>query len=291
MAAFAIFAATDIPSLVVELNGWGANIEQLAAELRGAIVHGAVDIEALRNGMALLEQRTEQIGSVGTRAVNEIETIMTAFRAELILSRGERLSDGEALKAKLRVLVAQVRTKFVEIDTAAAAAAAATAARLEVESAVRTLTATAAAAASTIHSEDDPWFRQRAAASQQRAASVGPTRAAMDADDSNSSQLQAQTGPPGISATPVREWNDSELQAWRSKDWRREKEFHVEMRNWKATNLDMFANPSGFTAWQDRASGLLTSGRQDIRSFLNWAAKCTIPITAAMAQEGARIII
>ena len=61
------------------------------------------------------------------------------------------------------------------------------------------------------------------------------------------------------------------------------------MRNWKATNLDMFANPSGFTAWQDRASGLLTSGRQDIRSLLNWAAKCTIPITAAMAHEGARI--
>ena len=82
MAAFAIFAATDIPSLVMELNAWGANIEQLAAELRGAIVHGAVDIEALRNGMALLEHRTEQIGSVGTRAVNEIETIMTAFRAD-----------------------------------------------------------------------------------------------------------------------------------------------------------------------------------------------------------------
>ena len=225
MAAFAIVVVTNIPSLVVELNGWGAHIEQLAAELRGAIVHGAVDNEARRNGMALFDQRTEQIGSVGTRAVNEIETIMTAFRAELILSRDERLSDGEALKAELRVLVAQVQAKFVEIDTAAAA----TAARLEVESAARTLTATAAAAASTIHSEDDPWFRQRAAASQQRAANVGPTCVAMDADDSTSSQLQAQTGPPGISATPVSQWNDSEWQAWRSRDWRREKEFHVEM--------------------------------------------------------------
>ena len=109
MAAFVIFTATDIPSLVVELNGWGANIEQLAAELRGAIVHGAVDTAALRNRMALLEQRTEQIGSVGTRAVSEIETIMAAFRAVFIFSRDERLSDGEALKAELRVLVAQVQ--------------------------------------------------------------------------------------------------------------------------------------------------------------------------------------
>ena len=130
MASFAIFTAKDIPSLVTELNAWGAGMENFTTEIRSAVVSTAVETETLRNGIALLEMRTEQIGSVGNQAVHEIEKIMAAFRAEIILNKQERLADGEALKAELRVLVSSVQAKFDAIDNAAAAA---TASRLQVE--------------------------------------------------------------------------------------------------------------------------------------------------------------
>ena len=87
MASFAIFTATDIPSLVTELNAWGASMENFTTEIRSAVVSTAVETETLRNGIALLEMRTEQIGSVGNQAVHEIEKIMAAFRAEIILNK------------------------------------------------------------------------------------------------------------------------------------------------------------------------------------------------------------
>ena len=105
MAAFAIFAATDIPSLVMELNAWGANIEQISSELRGAIVNGAVDVEAIRNGLALIEMRTEQVTQFGGKAVAELDAIMTSFRAEIVQNKSERIAEGESLKGELRQLV------------------------------------------------------------------------------------------------------------------------------------------------------------------------------------------
>ena len=132
MAAFAIFDATDIPSFVMEMNTWGANIEQLAAELRGAIVNGAVDVEAIRNGLALIEMRTEQVSQFGGKAVAELDTIMTSFRAEIVQNKSERIAEGESLKGELRQLVVDLQAKF-----------------LEVEVAIRTLNVTAAATAET----------------------------------------------------------------------------------------------------------------------------------------------
>ena len=121
-------------------------MENFTTEIRSAVVSTAVETETLRNGIALLEMRTEQIGSVGNQAVHEIEKIMAAFRAEIILNKQERLADGEALKAELRVLVSSVQAKFDAIDSAVAAA---TASRLQAEEYIRALKATVAVAAST----------------------------------------------------------------------------------------------------------------------------------------------
>ena len=144
MAAFAIFAATDIPSLVMELNAWGANIEHLSSELRGAIVNGAVDVEAIRNGLALIEMRTEQVIQFGGKAVAELDAIMTSFRAEIVQNKSERIAEGESLKGELRQLVVDLQAKF-----------------LEVEVAIRTLNVTAAAIAETEPSRQDPWWNRK----------------------------------------------------------------------------------------------------------------------------------
>ena len=190
MASFAIFTATDIPSLVTELNTWGASMENFTTEIRSAVVSTAVETETLRNGIALLEMRTEQIGSVGNQAVHEIEKIMAAFRAEIILNKQERLADGEALKAELRVLVSSVQAKFDAIDSAASAA---TASRLQVEESIRALKATAAAAASTARDVADPWFRGGQTAPRDASRAVEPSQFAMDEDDTGSSS-QARVG-------------------------------------------------------------------------------------------------
>ena len=90
------------------------------------------ELEAIRNGFVLIEQRNEQVTQFGGKAVAELDAIMTAFRAEIVLNKSERVAEGEALKGELRQLVEHLQAKF-----------------LEVEGAIRTLTATAASAAAT----------------------------------------------------------------------------------------------------------------------------------------------
>ena len=70
-------------------------------------------------------------------------------------------------------------------------------------------------------------------------------------------------------------------------DWRREKAFQVDMRNWKTANLDLFANPAGFSAWQYLAIGMLSGNRTDVRRLFEWAELNKALIDAAMAQQGA----
>ena len=139
--AFVIFDATEITGLVAQMNNWGGNLETAVSELRGAILMQGAELEAMRNGFALIEQRTEQVTQFGGKAVAELDAIMTAFRAEIVMNKSERVAEGEALKGELRQLVEHLQAKF-----------------LEVEGAIRTLTATAAAAAATGPSRQDPWF-------------------------------------------------------------------------------------------------------------------------------------
>ena len=140
--AFVIFDATDVTGLAAQMNVWGGNLETAVSELRGAILMQGAELEAMRNGFALIEQRAEQVTQFGGKAVAELDAIMTAFRAEIVMNKSERVAEGEALKGELRQLVEHLQAKF-----------------LEVEGAIRTLTATTAAAAATVPSRQDPWFR------------------------------------------------------------------------------------------------------------------------------------
>ena len=130
--AFAIFDAIDVRGFTAQMYVWGGNLETAVSELRGAILIQGAELEAMRNGFALIEQRTEQVTQFGGKAVAELDAIMTAFRAEIALNKSERVAEGEALKGELRQLVEHLQAKF-----------------LEVEGAIRTLTATAASAAAT----------------------------------------------------------------------------------------------------------------------------------------------
>ena len=121
-AIFAIFDATDVPNLTFQLNDWGGTIETTvdrlrsttetavselrsaterlfeqgarteaaAAELNRAALMQGGDLTTLRDGFILLEQRTAEITQYGNRTVAELEQIMTAFRAELVLSKTEQ---------------------------------------------------------------------------------------------------------------------------------------------------------------------------------------------------------
>ena len=126
--AFAIFDAIDVPGITAQMNVWGGNLESAVSELRSAVLMQGAELEAIRNGLALIEQRTEQVTQFGGKAVAELDAIMTSFRAEIVLNKSERIAEGEALKGELRQLVVDLQAKF-----------------LEVEGAIRTLTATAAA--------------------------------------------------------------------------------------------------------------------------------------------------
>ena len=148
--AFAIFDAIDVLGFTAQMNVWGGNLETAVSELRdailmrdtelrGAILMQGAEMEAMRNGFALIEQRTEQVTQFGGKAVAELDAIMTVFRAEIVMNKSERVAEGEALKGELRQLVEHFLAKF-----------------LEVEGAIRTLTATAASAAAIQPSRQDP---------------------------------------------------------------------------------------------------------------------------------------
>ena len=168
MSAFDIFDATDVPGLTAQMNVLGGNLETAVTELRGAILMQGAEQEAMRNGLALIEQRTEQVTQFGGKAVAELDAIMTSFRAEIVLNKSERIAEGEALKGELRQLVVDLQAKF-----------------LEVEGAIGTLTATAAAAAATGPSRQDPWFLPGQPSPGQ------PARFAMDVDDELSRPVSA----------------------------------------------------------------------------------------------------
>ena len=227
----------------------------------------------------MIEQRTEQVTQFGGKAVAELDAIMTAFRAEIVMNKSERVAEGEALKGELRQLVEHLQAKF-----------------LEVEGAIRTLTATAAATAETGPSRRDPWFQPGQPAPQDASASQpAPRRAAhfaMDVDDELSrtvsgppgvSPSPAPPGPPGVSASPPA-WG---LTGQSGKPEGRNSEFKVETRNWKSASLDLEVNPEGFLAWRDRALVLLSGNRLDVRRLLVWAEQSTVPLDAAAERKGA----
>ena len=77
-----IFAATEVLSL--EMNPWGANIEQMVSDIRNAVILQGVDTVTIRNSVVPFNQRTDALGSVGGRAVTELDATMVAFRPEIV---------------------------------------------------------------------------------------------------------------------------------------------------------------------------------------------------------------
>ena len=97
--AFVIFDATDVTGLAAQMNVWGGNLETAVSELRGAILMQGAELQAIRNAFVLIEQRTEQVTQFGGKAVAELDTIMAAFRTELVMNRGRRGPQGRASPA------------------------------------------------------------------------------------------------------------------------------------------------------------------------------------------------
>ena len=79
--AFVIFDATDVFGFAAQMNVWGGNLETAVSELRGAILMQGAELEAMRNGFALIEQRAEQVTQFGGKAVAELDAIVTARRS------------------------------------------------------------------------------------------------------------------------------------------------------------------------------------------------------------------
>ena len=46
----------------------------------------------------------------------ELDVLMQAFRQELVLSKSEHTTAGEALKEELRVFTGHLQTKFLEVE-------------------------------------------------------------------------------------------------------------------------------------------------------------------------------
>ena len=237
---FAIFDATDVPSFIVQLNDWGRNIETAVSELRSAtetavselrsaileqgarteaataelnraVLMQGGDLTTLRDGLVLMEQHTAGISQFGNQAVAELDVLMQAFRAELVLSKTEqqqqlRFQEAEALKTELRGFVAQVETRFAAV-----------------EAAVRNLEASPPAPAAVTGQDPwwtrrDPWWQQGSQGTPQEpsqsathwaqqvpwsggaGAASSPPNFAMDVDDS---PLSAPPGPPGVSTSPA----------------------------------------------------------------------------------------
>ena len=252
---FAIFDATDVPGLIVQLNDWGRNIETAVSELRSAtetavselrsaileqgarteaataelnraVLMQGGDLATLRDGLVLMEQHTAGISQFGNQAVAELDVLMKAFRAELVLSKTEqqqlRFQEAEALKTELRAFVAQVETRFAAVEA-------------EVNNfKTRPLAPDAATDQDPWWTRKDPWWQQSPQDKPQAPWSGGAGAAsppenekrvnfAMDVDDSPS---PTPAGPPGVSpewqpAWMYDSWGFSEPQGWqpRSTTW------------------------------------------------------------------------
>ena len=158
--AFVIFDAADIIGFAAQMNDWGSNIESAvselrnallvqgaqATELRGAVLVQTCELTILRDGLVLMEQRATGMTQFGNQAVTELDAMMQAFRAELVLSKAEqqqlRFQEAEALKTELRGFVAQVEKSFAAV-----------------EAAVRNLEASPPAPAAV--TGQDPWWTRR----------------------------------------------------------------------------------------------------------------------------------
>ena len=165
------------------MKSWGVNIERMVSEACNAVLLRGSEMEHVRNAIVLLDQRIEALSSVGSRAVAELDAIMTAFRAEILQNKtkhkSEVLACGEALKSELRVLVEQLQLKFLEDGGT-----------------IRTLTATVAAAASTVPSRQDPWFRPGQPAPQDASRERTVRTFHVDADSDNGAA--PFLGPPQL---------------------------------------------------------------------------------------------
>ena len=66
--------------------------------------------------------------------------------------------------------------------------------------------------------------------------------------------------------------------------------FKVKLSDGKDYRLDFKTTPLSFQAWQERAIGVLSGDRLDVRKLLDWAAQCNTPIDAVAAEESARSV-
>ena len=180
-----MFSATDIQGFNAALNKWGAHAGHLITEVRNAVLLYGADPEVFRNGVTRLEQRTETLSGVGGRAVAELYVIMSAFRAELVLSKNEqqqaRFQEAEALKGELRKLVARLEARFPAVDAAVGGVAA----------------RTEAIAAAT--ARQDPWWLRDQQRPQQTSGRQPVAHFALDvdADPSTATGQPPRRGPPG----------------------------------------------------------------------------------------------
>ena len=99
---FEIFNATDVPGLRAQMNEWGGNLETAVSELRGAVLMQAGELTTLRDGLVLMEQRAAGITQFGGQAVAELDVLMQAFRAELVLRVAEGKGRGPQMRSFAR---------------------------------------------------------------------------------------------------------------------------------------------------------------------------------------------
>ena len=188
---------------LVQLNGWGAHVEteltarsaqteSADAELRGAVLLQAAELQTLRDGLVLMEHCADRATQFGSQAVAELHMLMQAFRAELVLSKTEqqqlRFQEADALKTELREFVTQVEARFGTVEAAVGDFPA----------------APATAASSTTSDGQDPWCSRCASPKPWSggAGAASPPQSGQFAHfavgvDNNSSPAQA--GPPGFS--------------------------------------------------------------------------------------------
>ena len=66
--------------------------------------------------------------------------------------------------------------------------------------------------------------------------------------------------------------------------------FKLKLPEWKGDRLDFKTKPISFEAWQERARGVFSGDRLDVRRLLDWAAQRKTLIDAAVAKEYARTV-
>jgi hypothetical protein len=246
-----IFGASDLPTLVAQLNAWAPQVETSVQQVMGAAM--------------VAEGRIQQLAEGGAA---ELTNIVTAFRTELDVRTASRAVADEALKEELRVLMNQVHLKFVEIEgamntmrTASAQAAPAAAAVPTATPPAPTVAPPSGAASTPSAMSPDPWAAAAAAAAAARQGAGLPHNPVPPAGPSTTPSMN----PPGL-----------------------DKRYRVDNKNWGGHRcLDLDANPEGFIAWRERALGHLSTARPDIRKLLLWAEQHAGEITEVAEARAA----